>query len=395
MTEEIHLFAWTGSATFTSSLTPFGYFDTDPQFIAMAPKVADWCARRLGYPQMAVELDANKLFAAFEEATIMYSNIVSEFNTIDNIISLQGTPNTENLTGVPILPDNANINSISEQYGESANGLIVRTGSFVTVPNQQVYDLSASLVTELPGDLASGIEIRKVLHDTIPSMAKVSDPYLGSIDLVGSFGINGSIPAQPLFMMMPIHLDMLKANAIGMSTEMRRSAFGFELNGPRLRLFPIPHDTFTVHVHYTTKADRDAMRVSGSFSSPINLTYNENGSVSGLVSDASNVPFDIHSYSNINASGRNWILNYTLSIAKEMLGMVRSKHQSIPGLKQDMQLNGPELLSQAQTEKEQQEIKLREFLQQTTRQAQLERKSAESAALTQYLQGMPMGIYVM
>ena len=39
---------WPGSGSFvTGSSTPFGYFDTDTQFQSDAPKVAEWCAKRL------------------------------------------------------------------------------------------------------------------------------------------------------------------------------------------------------------------------------------------------------------------------------------------------------------------------------------------------------------
>jgi hypothetical protein len=42
---------WTGSATFiTGASTPFGIYDNDSQFQSDAPKVASWCAKRLGYP---------------------------------------------------------------------------------------------------------------------------------------------------------------------------------------------------------------------------------------------------------------------------------------------------------------------------------------------------------
>ena len=48
---------WTGSADFTSgSSTPFGTYDSDNLFKSDAPKVASWCAKRLGYPIIDIEI---------------------------------------------------------------------------------------------------------------------------------------------------------------------------------------------------------------------------------------------------------------------------------------------------------------------------------------------------
>ena len=42
---------WTGSADLIQGTsTPFGIYDSDSTFQSDAPKVASWCAQRLGYP---------------------------------------------------------------------------------------------------------------------------------------------------------------------------------------------------------------------------------------------------------------------------------------------------------------------------------------------------------
>ena len=41
---------WTGTSTFAVGQTPFGFYDNDIDFQNDADKVADFCARRLGYP---------------------------------------------------------------------------------------------------------------------------------------------------------------------------------------------------------------------------------------------------------------------------------------------------------------------------------------------------------
>ena len=67
---------WSGIADFIVSQnpTPFGFYDSDPEFAADAPNVAIWCAQRLGYPLVDIELQQEQFFGAFEEAITEYGS---------------------------------------------------------------------------------------------------------------------------------------------------------------------------------------------------------------------------------------------------------------------------------------------------------------------------------
>ena len=43
-------YIYPGSSSFSVGDTPFGTFDSDSVFQSDAPKIANWCAKRLGYP---------------------------------------------------------------------------------------------------------------------------------------------------------------------------------------------------------------------------------------------------------------------------------------------------------------------------------------------------------
>ena len=64
---------WPGSGSAVSGNTPFGFYDTDSEFQTEAPKFADWCAKRLGYPLMNVELQDKQFYACLEESVSEYS----------------------------------------------------------------------------------------------------------------------------------------------------------------------------------------------------------------------------------------------------------------------------------------------------------------------------------
>ena len=56
---------WPGSTTWTAGKTAFGFYDDDSDFQNDAPKIAKWCAQRLGYPLVDIELQDINFFSAF------------------------------------------------------------------------------------------------------------------------------------------------------------------------------------------------------------------------------------------------------------------------------------------------------------------------------------------
>ena len=112
------------------------------------------------------------------------------------------------------------------------------------------------------------------------------------------------------------------------------------------------------------------------------------------VSDLSNIPYDNVKYTDLNDISRQWIRRYALACVKEMLGFVRGKYSSIPIPNADITLNGADLLSQGQSEKDSLINELTQMLDSLSRQAQLERKAAESSALSSQFNAIPLKIYI-
>ena len=139
---------WTGSADFTSgSSTPFGIYDSDSIFQTEAPKVASWCAKRLGYPIIDIELEGENFFAVFEEACSEYSAQVNQFNIRNNLGSLEGQPTGANYQGSSVLGSELhNVVTIAEGYGTQANvggRTDIKKGAVPVGTGSQEYDLQA------------------------------------------------------------------------------------------------------------------------------------------------------------------------------------------------------------------------------------------------------------
>ena len=386
MAENISIYD--GSAAAISGNTPFGLYDTDSSFQTDGPKVADWCAQRLGFPVTDIELNDTNFYAAFEEAVTEYGAQVNTYNIRDNMLNLYGSATGSNLSGQKVSANMGGLIELAEEYGTEAGSggnVTYFTGSLTVTKDKQIYDLSDSSIVTLESGTAGtdAIEIKRLYHEAPPAIVKYFDPFvgtgLGSQQMLENFGFGGMSPGVS-FMMMPIYYDLSRFQAIEFNDQIRKSAYSFELRNNRLKLFPIPDGSnFTkVYFDYILKSDRS----------------NALKGATGTVSDFSNIPYQDVIYSNINAVGRQWIRRYTLALSKEMLGYVRSKYSSIPIPNADVTLNGSDLISAGQTEKEGLITELKEILDTMSRQAQLERKQAEADAMQQQMNKIPLKIYI-
>jgi hypothetical protein len=375
---------WPGSSSFSAGKTPFGFFDTDASFSGSADKVATWCAQRLGYPLSDIELQAIHFYTCFEEATLEYSNQINQFAIRDNMLQLQGSPKSTNLTGKPVTPSLAKTLALSKHYGTEAGSggyLKYKTASIDVTSGKQVYDLN-DFSFENASDATKTIEVRKIFHDNPPAIVRYFDPFigtgLGSQQLLENFGW-GSYSPGVSFLMMPVYADLLRLQAIEFNDMIRKSAFSFELTGDRLRIFPVPTYNYKLFINYITVEEREALSVVTG---------------SNVVGDFSNAPYELHQYVDINPAGKQWIFKYTLALAKEVLGNIRNKYSSVPIPGSEVTLNGADLISQGQTEKDALITQLRENLDAVSRQTQLAKLAEESDSIQTQLNKIPLPIYI-
>jgi len=376
---------WPGSGSAVSGNTPFGFYDNDATFQTEAPKFANWCAKRLGYPIMEVELQDKQFYACLEESISEYSSQVNQVNIRDNLLSLAGQSTSSNFTHKHVVPTFGNQIRIAERYGTEAGvggPVSWQTGSIAITSGTQTYDIN-KIFTDTTG--SGAIEIKRVFYEASPAVARYFDPYAGtgggSINLMDQFGWGDYSPAVT-FLMMPIYEDLMRVQAIEFNDQIRKSSYTFEMTNNQIRIFPRPTSDFTLRFQYISKSDRD---------NPIHAEYS--GSVN-VVSDFSNAQFDNMEYKFINDPGRQWIRKYGYSLSKELLGMIRSKYGSIPIPGAETTLDGETLRSEASTEKDTLLSQLRETLETTSRRALLEADRDEAEFLQDKLRKVPDPIFI-
>jgi hypothetical protein len=89
-----------------------------------------------------------------------------------------------------------------------------------------------------------------------------------------------------------------------------------------------------------------------------------------------------------------WIYQYTLALCRELLGYVRGKYTQVPIPGAEVSLNQQDLLTDARSTKEALLLQLRESLDQSGRQKQLEKQAGNADNLSKTLSNVPMGLYV-
>ena len=381
---------WNGTSTFISGSgqTPFGFYDGDVEFSSSADKVALWCAQRLGYPLVEVELQPISFYTAFEEAVTTYGNEVYQWKIRENYLNLEGSVQGTDFNNQLITPNLGNIIRISETYASEAGAggkTTWHTGSFTLVPGVQDYNLKSALSAS-GIDISGGIELKELFYKAPPAIVRYFDPYAGTgtgiQSLLETFGFGQMSPGIN-FLLMPIYFDIQKVQAIQFNDQIRKAAYSFDIHNDQVRIFPIPTQV--------TPGYNDKM-----FFHYILLDERNNAVVdtrTNLITNVSNVPYANPIYAQINSIGKQWIRQYTLALVKEMLAYVRGKYGTVPIPGAEVTLNQQDLLTDARAEKAALLEQLRAMLDQTSRKTQLEQQATEADFAQKQLANVPLPIY--
>ena len=377
---------WPGSSSFFPGNTPFGFYDNDYQFQQDSDKFAKFSSQRLGYPLVEVELQDINFYTAFEEAITTYGNELYAYQVADNLLTFQGATSSIGSANEELVQENlSEVVRLSNQYGTEAGvgGTVNQyTGSLPLIQGQQEYDMNAWASSS---GIEGRIEIRRVFYESPPAITRYFDPYAGTgvgmQGMMDSFGWGSFSPAIN-FMLMPMNYDLAKIQAIELNDQVRKSQYTFELINNKLRVFPIPNNSFLTHMsfHYIKLEEAN------------HPYYDKDGRE--IITNASNVPYENPNYTRINSVGRQSIFEYGLAIVKEILGYVRGKYSTIPIPGSDVTLNHADLITAATSEKAALIERLRTYFDTTSRKTLLEKKAAEGEAQNKIISDVPMTIFV-
>jgi hypothetical protein len=358
----------------TTSSLPFGIY-VDPiywnnnQINAFKQGAAEQVAyvfKKLGGDVLDVEITENQVYSAYEEACLEYSYIVNTHQsknvlpfvlgqstgTFDSNGQLTGSdiPNTTHLSLKFPKMNFTYLSNLSDAVATDANvggNQPIYSASFDVVADQQDYDLQdivnkSSLTSSY--DYYNKVNnrrifIKKVYYKT-PGASWNFYGYFGGLNVVGNLSTYGQYADDSTFEIIPAWHNKLQAMAYEDALKTRISDWSYIIKNNKLRLFPNPSTSSPEKFYFEFVVSSDAWE-------------NDNTGVRSTVDGINNmnsIPFQNIPYDKINSIGKQWIRRFALALAKEMLGLVRSKFGNIPIPGDSVQLNGSDLISSGQTE---------------------------------------------
>lgn len=379
----------------TVNPTPFGIFDSDSVFQSEADKMVVFVKRTLGDDILQVELTKKQIWAMFERSLLEYGSIINEYTLKSELANLLGQSTGSNATNtfprrtLDFMLRQAEAYSTEANVGGSYGSLL---GYFDLETGKQDYnfytelkDTSGSLVfNNLPVEKKTKLRIVEVFHFS-PQAAQHF--LLNASNLTNFLATEmhyESYVNSTIFYVLPVFEDVLRRGMLETAYRVRRSNYTYSIYGPSIRIFPMP----TSSSQDTPSANRLWVRYR-TRENPLNPDYSDS-SLSGSISNPSNVPFTDIQYNLINSQGRQWIREYCLALCTELVGRVRSKIKTIPIPGQDLQLNGEELIAQAREDKEKLITRLRELIDSLTFNKLIELEAQKAENLNKQLKFIPI-----
>lgn len=372
--------------------TPFGFFDSDPQFQVEADAMVNFVKRKLGDDVLSVELTRKEIWACFEEACCEYARKIHEMKIQSELANVLGMP-----TGSFDLT-NAYPHQTLEFLMRQASPYASYAGVggvydsklcyFDLQPGRQDYNIYTDLKDAVSGSnlydsmtTKTPIRVMEVFHfEPLAAQHFLLNASNITNFLATNFNYESYVNST-VFYVLPIFEDVLRRGMLESAFRVRRSNYSFEIVGSNLRIYPMPSTSLSLGKLF--------IKVQP-VQNPLNPTSLPRDDTMYGVSGPQNVPLGNIPFSSITQPGRQWIRQYTLALSRELLGLIRSKFTSIPIPNAELNLNGENLVSTAREDKDKLLTQLKEFLDNLTNAKLMEQQATLAEMMNKQLKFVPM-----
>jgi len=378
-------------ASFLNTLnpTPYGIFDADLAFQSEADSLILFVKRKLGDDVLSVELTKKMIWMCLEESLFEYGKIVNEYQAksqLTNFLgistgSLEGEEQKYSRETLEFFLRKAEPYAMQAGLGGSYNAA---SGSITLVKGQQDYNIYETL-NDAAGDplvdsslnkTGGKMKIMEVFHFNPHAAYRFFNQSSATNYLANEFSFESFTP-ETVFYVLPVFEDILRGGMLDLSNRVRRSNYTYKIVGQNIRIFPVPSSYDPQKLWMRVMFEPD----------PTDPDIND-PSIYG-VSNLSNIPFGNIQFSKINSIGRQWVRQYAMALAMELLGWIRTKFASVPIPGGDLSLNGQELLTHGREDQEKLQTSLREMLESTTYEKLVEVEAAAVESLQKILRSIP------
>jgi len=259
------------------------------------------------------------------------------------------------------------------------------SGSIALESGRQDYDLYTELkdasgtpLFDSPENNPKGkMRIREVFHFSPSAAYRFFDTTSAINYLNNEFSFESFTP-ETIFYVLPVFEDILRAGQLDISQRVRRSNYSYKIMGRNFRVYPTPSSESRTELYLRVQFQANPL----SSSIPDSTIYG--------VSNMSNVPFGNLQYSKINSIARQWIRQFTLAIASEVLGNIRSKFSTVPIPGNDLTLNGSDLVNRGREDQSKLNTELREMLESMTYDKIVETEASRAENIMKQLRMIPV-----
>ena len=172
-------YAYTNPSSFVSGQTPYGTYDADSTFQTDIVSVTKWCAQRLGFPVLQLEIPSGSIYACFEEAVNEYSQHINNYN-IKNWMweqygeksRISGSLSTGSAN--PVTPSLGASIGLSDKYGQAvgmSENYDLKKGYITLSGSQQDYDLQSVWADD--NESGKRIEVQRVFNHMPAAVSRV------------------------------------------------------------------------------------------------------------------------------------------------------------------------------------------------------------------------------
>jgi hypothetical protein len=336
--------------------------------------------RKLGDDILSVELTKKQIWACFEEAALEYSSIINQYQAKSQIGTFLGTA-TGSMTGSEEKYPRESLEFLARSYNSLSGSIELEEGRQDYDIYTELKDGAGNLIVDSaanPDGPGKGkMRIIEVLHFSPQAAYRFFDTSSAINYLNNEFSFESFTP-ETIFYVLPVFEDILRAGMLDVSNRVRRSNYSYQLMGTKLRIFPTPSIGLPKNLFLRVRFRMDPL-----------VPARPDPTIYG-VSNLSNIPFGNLTYSRVNSIGRQWIRQYALALATELLGNIRSKFSSVPIPDADLQLNGSDLVSRGREDKKELRDKLKEMLETLTYDKIAELQALKAENIMKHLKTIPV-----
>ena len=266
------------------------------------------------------------------------------------------------------------------------------SASFDTTPGKQDYELQAIIYSASVDSSNSGflyynklnkskITIKQVFYKTPQAQWRFFG-YYGGLNTVGNMQNYGQWADDSQFQIVPVWQNKQQSQGFEDAIYTRNSHYSFELKNNKLRLFPSTTTVTPSNMWVKFTIRRDAWEEDD------DKLHGADG-----VNNMNTLPFANIPYRHINSIGKQWIRRFSLSLAKETLGLIRSKFGTIPVPGESITLNGTDLITQAKEEQGLLREELKTTLEELTYANLAERDATVADSVNKFQEKVPLPVF--